>query len=140
MIHELKTRDLVRMLRSRYGNIEAIWIDFFRASEYGETIIELEGVLVAKLRNKLICGDTVRARCDFTNIIYNITHPGALVHRALLGHAIIYTRYRYRNLLFLVYVPCKILIANLNNFIVIEGEKDCPITKIVSNMSNIKGD
>ena len=124
----MRTKDLVKMLRSKFGSIDAIWIRFFKASEREDrSIIVLEGALVAVTSDdKTLCGGTiVRAECDFMNAMYNIS-LGPLVHSLLMKKAYIYARYRYGNLLFIVYVPCEIIGVNLNKFVQVpKREEEC---------------
>jgi len=116
------------MLRAKYGNVDAISVIFHRARELEDrNMVVLEGVLAVEAGDKTLCGGTiVRAECDFMNAMYNIS-LGPLVHSFLMKKAYIYARYRYGNLLFIVYVPCEIIGVNLDKFMnVVRREEECP--------------
>jgi glyoxylate carboligase len=123
----MRTRDLVKMLRARFGNVVAVGIWFFRMAEHRDGTVELEGVLEALAGNKLVCGGTVvRAKCDFMNAIYSVS-TNAVVHAAVTHKPVIYTRYRQGNVTLFLYVPCIIDNVDVSKFeVVAEAGRECP--------------
>jgi len=140
----MRTRDLVKMLRARFGEIISIEIRVSRVTEHKDkNTVELEGVLEAVTNNdELLCGGSiVRAECDFLNAIY-ATPFGALVYAAITRSPLIYTHFRLGNVTFFVYVPCKFGNVDINRFRVIaknvgmacpfDGTDKCPFHKVIT--------
>ena len=124
----MRTRDLVKLLRSRFGDVVIVGIRFFRMVEHRDKgTVELEGVLEAFASNKLLCGGTVvHAECNFVNAIYSMP-LGIVVHGAVTHQPAIYARFRHDNVTFFLYVPCTIDNVDVNKFeIVAEAGRECP--------------
>ena len=126
----MRTRELVKALRDRFGNVEFIWINAPRVKvSYHESkgIIELEGVIEVDTGNKMLCRDTiVRARCDFVNAVYGVP-LGTVIYEALIRRPPIYIHYRHGQISFYLYVPCNIIGVNINKFRqVAEPGRECP--------------
>jgi hypothetical protein len=125
----MRTRDLVKKLRAKFGDVVVVSIRFFRMVEHRDKgIVELEGVLETLAGNKLVCGGTVvRAKCDFINAVYSIP-PGIAVHAAVTHQPAIYARYRQGNVTLFLYVPCTIDNVDINKFeTVAEAGAECPL-------------
>jgi len=123
----MRTRDLVKKLRARFGNVVTVSIRFFRMVEHGDGTVELEGVLETLAGNKILCGGTVvRAKCNFMNAIYSVS-PNVVVHAAVTHKPAIYIRYRQDNVTLFLYVPCIIDNVDVSKFeVVAEAGKECP--------------
>ena len=124
----MRTGELVKLLKARFGDVVAVDIRFFRMVEHiDKGIIELEGVLEAIAGNKVLCGDTVvHAECNFINAIYSMP-LGIIVHSAVAHQPGIYARFRQGNVTFFIYVPCKIDNVDISKFKpVTEASKRCP--------------
>jgi hypothetical protein len=113
----MRTKDLVKMLRARFGEVSFITIRFFKVGvHWDKDITELDGVLEVVADNKLICGGSVvHAECDFLNAVYS-TLPGYAVLSALEHHPLIYMRFRKNNVNQYVYVPCRFTNVDISKF------------------------
>jgi hypothetical protein len=134
----MRTRDLVKKLRARFGDGNIIiGIEILRIIEYRyDGTIVLEGVIVAAVGDKGICGGSIiRAECNFVNAIYS-PYPGSAVFDAIIDRPLIYSRIRTNLTTYLLYVPCKITNVDINKFEVVtklygtcpfEGTDKCPL-------------
>ena len=140
----MRTRDLAKKLRARFGEINAIEMKVFRVTRHKDkNTVVLEGVLEAVTNNnELLCGDSiVRAECDFLNAIY-ATPFGALIHGAVLHKPLIYVHFRQGGITFFVYVPCKLDNVDINKFKIVaknvgmtcpfDGTDKCPLHKVMT--------
>jgi hypothetical protein len=140
----MRTRDLVKKLRARFGEIDAIEMKVFRVTKHeGKNTVVLEGVLEVVTNNdELLCGGSiVRAECDFLNAIY-ATPFGALVHGAIMHKPLIYVHFRQGDITFFVYVPCKFDNVDINKFMMVaknvgmtcpfDGTDKCPLHKVMT--------
>ncbi len=138
----MRTRDLIKKLRARFGEVSMIQMRVSRVIEHeGKNTVVLEGVLeTVTEKGELLCGGSiVRAVCDFLNAIY-ATPLSSLVYKALLREPLIYTHFRLSNVKFFSYVPCKFEIVNINTFKMVsndgslscpyEGTDKCPLHKV----------
>jgi len=129
----IRTRDLVKKLRNRFGEVSIIemWVSRVIERE-GKNTVVLEGVIEAITeKGELLCGGSiVRAECDFLNAIY-ATPLSSLVYKALLREPLIYTHFRQSNVKFFSYVPCKFENVNINTFRMVsnDGSLSCPYEK-----------
>jgi hypothetical protein len=124
----MRTKELVKMLRARFGDVVVVSIRFFRMVEHKDKgTAELEGVLEVLAGNKILCGGTVvHAECNFINAIYSMP-LGVVVHGAVTHQPAIYARYRKDNVTFFLYVPCTIDNVDINKFEpVAEAGRECP--------------
>ena len=124
----MRTRDLVKLLKARFGEVSFITMRFFKvAIHWDKGTTELDGVLEVIASNKLICGGSVvHAECDFLNAVYSVPH-GQAVLGALSHQVLIYVRYRMNNVALYVYVPCRFINVDIDKFEpVTEQSKGCP--------------
>ena len=126
----MRTRDLVKILKDKFGNVVFIWINTAKVRvvyHEGKGFIELEGVIEVDTGDKVLCGDSIiRARCDFINAVYGVP-LGTAIYEALLRRPPIYIHYRYAQISFYLYVPCSIIGVNIDKFKpVTEPSKECP--------------
>jgi len=124
----MMTRELVRRLRARFGEVSFIAMRFFRAvMHWDKGITELDGVLEVIAGGKLICGvSVVHAECDFLNAVYSIP-TGQVVIGALAHQPLIYARYRVNNVTIYVYVPCRFTNVDIDKFEpVAQSREGCP--------------
>ena len=129
----MRTRDLVKKLRSRFGEVSMIQMRVSRVVEReGKHTVILEGVIEAVTeKGEVLCGGSiVRAECDFLNAIY-ATPLSSLVYKALLREPLIYSHFRQSDVKFFSYVPCKFEIININTFRMVsnDGSLSCPYEK-----------
>ena len=124
----MRTKDLVRLLRARFGEVSFITMRFFRVGiHWDKGTTELDGVLEVVAGNKLICGGSVvHAECDFMNAVYSVP-TGQAVLSVLAHQPLIYVRFRMDNVALYVYVPCKFTNVDINKFeLVTESRGACP--------------
>ncbi len=140
----MRTRDLVKMLRSRFGNVVFIWIYTSRVRRFyheGKGFIELEGIIEVDTGDKLLCGGSiVKARCDFINAVYGVP-LGTVIYETLLRRPPIYIHYHFAQITFYLYVPCNIVGVNIDKFKQVsesykerpfDGTVKCPLHKVMT--------
>ena len=126
----MRTRDLVKILKDKFGNVEFIWINTSEVKvvqHEGKGFIELVGALEVDIGDAVLCGGSiVKARCDFVNAVYGVP-LGTVIYEALIRRPPIYMRYHYGQISFYLYVPCNIVGVDINKFkVVTEPGKECP--------------
>jgi len=125
----MRTRDLVKMLRARFGNVVFIWIYTSRVRKVyheGKGFIELEGVIEVHTGDMLLCGDSiVKARCDFIDAVYGVP-LGTVIYETLLRRPPIYIHFHSGQITFYLYVPCNIVGVNIDRFKPVSESLECP--------------
>ncbi len=125
----MRTRDLVKKLKARFGNVEFIWIytsKVKRVYHEGKGIIELEGVIEVYTGDKLLCGGSiVKATCDFVNAVYGVP-LGTVIYETLLRRPLIYINFHNGLITFYLYVPCSIVGVNIDRFRQVSETMKCP--------------
>jgi len=125
----MRSKDLVKLLRTRFGEVSFITMRFFKvAIHWDKGTTELDGVLEVVAGNKLICGGSVvHAECDFMNAVYSAP-TGQVVLSVLAHQPLIYMRYRKDNVALYIYVPCKFTNVDIDKFepVAEQSEGRCP--------------
>ena len=125
----MRTRDLVKKLKARFGDVAFIWIYTSRVRRVyheGKGFIELEGVIEAYAGDKLLCGGSiVKATCDFVNAVYGVP-LGTVIYETLLRRPLIYINFHNGQITFYLYVPCSIVGVNIDKFKQVSETMECP--------------